>query len=941
MKKHIAIRKNTRIFLLVGAIFVFLLVGLFLRNASIADAAVSEKCWFDSPGEPPYYGPNPNYVSPVNADVCGTIQAEGYGSGFCSGQLHWKSVNGTGWNDPALSALDGYTATLSGGSFNNKQVGLDDGLIITRSELLQNNTYTVSVKKSGSEVTKCSVKISASIAGQPQPGAPQDIIEGVVTPGVFPAPGTYSITVGSGSASVSYKYAPQVPGVFVPSDNILAPRWAGGNSLSTFLGQFHKAIYYVIGHEPGAYGSWNLSDPMSPSINPGPNFLAADEIHGGPIQHLWPHASEGLGAMVAEDVNGDARILNRDGLVEHFASVTVVGYDPVTGYPLLGPMTGITNGPTGFSVEQFFGNKASFGQQIDPNYGVSGGGAQPLAVFSVGDGSFFGYAAGTDKISIFDLSGNGDNWGSANPPYMKGIGSISWPGVSDLHIVQIPASQKQFLVAKLGAGAAVPSWNVAELSSITGKIVRQKPLTFNVPSYSNYLTPSLYAGDDIQSVTVSGKTYFFLVETLKNVTLGSNGLIQSFGTTIIGAYQFDPVNLTVTRKGSIAIPLTGMNGIQYGAFFQLMLSDSGSAPFIAIQKVTTKDVTLSDRLDREGKPLPPVTYTVAEDNGIGMYSTKDLLEKGGDISPQASFTIPAVTKYPLPVGGIIVSEWPLNGFIHKDGTKLYFYLYRNAFYYQGKSDTTFGISKWKDNKSISLSEKTIQKPGYGYWGNPTLRVDRVDVTSITGVSSVVTAPLNPTPTFVPPPSSGTCTATLTFDKTSVVSGGSVTENWTIDGADAGQAYADCGAGETQISAGPKTYVVNNLAKNMTCRVYGKINGIQACTSPSVTVTVTAAGTAPTNTATPPTQNNFGNTNTSLPASVSYNFGTTTLRQGSSGSAVKELQKFLNVSTNSNLVTDGKLGPKTVAVIKIWQANHGLVADGLVGPKTKKAMLASY
>ena len=49
----------------------------------------------------------------------------------------------------------------------------------------------------------------------------------------------------------------------------------------------------------------------------------------------------------------------------------------------------------------------------------------------------------------------------------------------------------------------------------------------------------------------------------------------------------------------------------------------------------------------------------------------------------------------------------------------------------------------------------------------------------------------------------------------------------------------------------------------------------------------------------------------------------------------ELQNFLNISTNSDLVVDGKLGPKTAVVIKLWQNASGLVADGLVGPKTKE------
>ncbi|MFA4917044.1 MAG: peptidoglycan-binding protein [Syntrophales bacterium] len=73
--------------------------------------------------------------------------------------------------------------------------------------------------------------------------------------------------------------------------------------------------------------------------------------------------------------------------------------------------------------------------------------------------------------------------------------------------------------------------------------------------------------------------------------------------------------------------------------------------------------------------------------------------------------------------------------------------------------------------------------------------------------------------------------------------------------------------------------------------------------------------------------------------ASYNFGTTTLKNGSKGEGVKELQRFLNVKLNLGLVIDGKLGPKTIAVIKTWQKNNGLVADGLVGAKTKAMMNA--
>lgn len=104
-------------------------------------------------------------------------------------------------------------------------------------------------------------------------------------------------------------------------------------------------------------------------------------------------------------------------------------------------------------------------------------------------------------------------------------------------------------------------------------------------------------------------------------------------------------------------------------------------------------------------------------------------------------------------------------------------------------------------------------------------------------------------------------------------------------------------------------------------------------------------------ATPAVSTGSGNTTTTVhavsatPSSNSntssikktYNFGTVTLKLGSRGEAVMELQKFLNAKLNLGLVVDGKLGPKTIAVIKQWQNDNDLVSDGLVGIKTKLKM----
>jgi murein L,D-transpeptidase YcbB/YkuD len=69
----------------------------------------------------------------------------------------------------------------------------------------------------------------------------------------------------------------------------------------------------------------------------------------------------------------------------------------------------------------------------------------------------------------------------------------------------------------------------------------------------------------------------------------------------------------------------------------------------------------------------------------------------------------------------------------------------------------------------------------------------------------------------------------------------------------------------------------------------------------------------------------------------YNFGSVTLKNGSTGEAVKELQRFLNAKLDLGLKVDGKLGPKTIEVIKKWQKDHGLTPDGLIGKNTKVLM----
>lgn len=64
------------------------------------------------------------------------------------------------------------------------------------------------------------------------------------------------------------------------------------------------------------------------------------------------------------------------------------------------------------------------------------------------------------------------------------------------------------------------------------------------------------------------------------------------------------------------------------------------------------------------------------------------------------------------------------------------------------------------------------------------------------------------------------------------------------------------------------------------------------------------------------------------ALAAYDFGTTTIKVGSKGPAV------VNVQTVVGATTDGIFGPMTKAKVMAWQASKGLTPDGLFGPLSK-------
>jgi hypothetical protein len=62
--------------------------------------------------------------------------------------------------------------------------------------------------------------------------------------------------------------------------------------------------------------------------------------------------------------------------------------------------------------------------------------------------------------------------------------------------------------------------------------------------------------------------------------------------------------------------------------------------------------------------------------------------------------------------------------------------------------------------------------------------------------------------------------------------------------------------------------------------------------------------------------------------------TPTLKSGSSGDRVKNLQKFLNWYGKYGLSVDGKFGSKTASALKKFQKSEGITADGIYGKNTQ-------
>jgi len=229
------------------------------------------------------------------------------------------------------------------------------------------------------------------------------------------------------------------------------------------------------------------------------------------------------------------------------------------------------------------------------------------------------------------------------------------------------------------------------------------------------------------------------------------------------------------------------------------------------------------------------------------------------------------------------------------------------------------------------------------------------VVAADGLSADIIVPTGANLTIVSPnrdtlTTTGGTTTCTNSESTLVIAGSASTRTFTPSTTACGVITSGNGAGGGGGGGGSSVVVTATTTTPTTTTISGctgttgfsTVTGL-SCSGNTTTVTTTTpvaiAGCTGTSGFSTVSGVSCATNGTTVSTTTSYNLGTTTLRNGSKGAAVVQLQKILNKILKLGLVEDGKLGPKTIAVIKKWQKAHGLVVDGLVGKLTKAAMIA--
>ncbi len=342
----------------------------------------------------------------------------------------------------------------------------------------------------------------------------------------------------------------------------------------------------------------------------------------------------------------------------------------------------------------------------------------------------------------------------------------------------------------------------------------------------------------------------------------------------------------------------------------------------SLDKIITGNVTFNDTSKNDGTIIGTATYSYATG---GVITILDGVAWGSGTATSN-----------VGIDGNPITSWVFNGYSYNLGTITGDTVFNNGSGNEGTingnsifRDATYNVGNLNQNAiflDTSFNYGTIS-------GDACFSLLDNNQGAVSGVASLCTTPTLTTtdPTLV---TEGDPEFTLTTTGTDFLFDSTINWNDTpltttyVSGTELRATVPSSNV----LVAGTANITVNSptLALTSTPQIF-TINSIPVVSRSSSSGSMSTKAKALKNTIIPPTIPK------TTPPVLTYNFGTTTLRKGSTGEAVKELQRFLNTKLNLGLVIDGILGPKTIAVIKKWQKDNGLVPDGLVGPKTKGKM----
>jgi hypothetical protein len=676
-------------------------------NTNNTSSASGEYCYFTAP--------QAGWVSwgqLAGVDSAMDIPAGGFPGGVVPEDikqfsLAWEALNKDG---QPISEQNGYSAVLSSPGISGGRYSIGStGVSVNGSQTVSlggtfaeapnpgvRNSYTVSIRKNGSEVASCKLIVDHSYTLNSGKHGPNS-----VAAGSFPAEGSYLIPSGSSTFSAVFGFSDPWVGPSLESGSSLADLY--GN-INVGIGQFRKGIFMTRTHIKGPTARWDLSDPLHPKNPQGIDGLGGSPAIGsGPFRDTcWGHEGNMGPIRYVEAVGGDGRIF-----VDY--SNYFCGWQHTANF--------------NFDAE---GNLSLTGKYSDKYLNSSSGNSlyNSGILVETPSGNFFNYISGETSTKVFDVTNT-----SLEVPIEHST-TISWGNVREFAVLQYPGNSNQYLVGRMDTTSlGRTTVKVGKINAETGQVAGTKTQTI-AGAPGDMFT-------NIQPVYVGGKIYVIVTDRFP--------LNSTSGSLRLGIYQLNTTTLTLTRTGQITLSnISAGQWRQVGLLHSVINSEDGkgypvleiangggqSGGEVTLNFYSLKNLLAASTMDPQRAfqitTVPHPAKLIKGDTVVDQWPTKDnafIKREGG--------------KYNL--------------YLYRVASMIEGYdTYAKYPYEYQPFDTIFG---YVPPTGVDRFATTTSFRVGTYRGDMGFRVDRIDVTSLVSNGSSPT-PSTPIPPITPPANTG-------------------------------------------------------------------------------------------------------------------------------------------------------------------------------------------